>query len=391
MPLCAGCCCVARDELADERYYSQYLDDDARDLDEARGAAAADPPLELALGDFAPVRILGVGAHARVVLVRAPGGQSYAMKLASDDPTGARRAIVERRVLQRLRHPFVARLHSSVATPSSIALVLEFYPGGELYDHLRREGFFSLARSCLYTAEVLLAVQALHAADVAYRDLKPENILLDAQGHAVVSDFGLAREGISRLPDGARSLCGSPAYMAPEVLSGAGHGTAVDYWALGTLLFEMLTGVPPFYHRDPHRMSRAILYDEPAYPRHLKWPARALLRTLLQRDPARRAGSPEAGGPAKVRRARFFRRLDFERVLRRGYTPVFEPRPDAEAAAGEGDLDLLDLEELVARQAAQAGALSPLMWRGGGGAGRWSGPPPRTVEAEETNEQTRIS
>ena len=116
MPLCAGCCCVARDELADERYYSQYLDDDARDLDEARGAAAADPPLELALGDFAPVRILGVGAHARVVLVRAPGGQSYAMKLASDDPTGARRAIVERRVLQRLRHPFVARLHSSALT-----------------------------------------------------------------------------------------------------------------------------------------------------------------------------------------------------------------------------------------------------------------------------------
>ena len=146
---------------------------------------------------------------------------------------------------------------------------------------------------------------------------------MDAQGHLALSDFGLAKERISSLPGGASTFCGSPSYMAPEVLQGTGHGFAVDWWSFGTLLYEMLVGVPPFYSRDLHVMYSAILHGELRIPRSVRGAARSLLEALLRREVPKRLGT--VGDAAKVRRHRFFRGRDWARVLARGYTPLFTP------------------------------------------------------------------
>ena len=155
-----------------------------------------------------------------------------------------------------------------------------------------------------------------------YRDLKPENVLLDGDGHVRLSDFGLAKGSVTAIDAGGTTFCGTPSYMAPEVLLGTGHGVAVDWWSFGTLVYEMLCGGPPFYQRNLHAMYRDILSAELRLGPHLGRAAKALLKGLLARDPLRRLG---AKGAAQVRKAAFFRGLDFTRVLHRAYTPAWRP------------------------------------------------------------------
>ena len=181
-----------------------------------------------------------------------------------------------------------------------------------------------------------------------YRDLKPENVLLDGDGHARLSDFGLAKGQISSCDAGGSTFCGTPSYMAPEVLLGTGHGVAVDWWSFGTLLFEMLSGCPPFYSRNLRAMYRAILTAELRFGPHVSRAAKVLLQGLLTRDPLRRLG---AKGAAQVRKAAFFRPLDFRKVYNRRYTPPFVPTrigasPSAQAL-DTSNFDVLFTEEPV--------------------------------------------
>ena len=246
-----GCCCTQPDGEEDSFPFAA--------LDGASTSAAprqrVRPPASIAELDL--LRVVGRGTYGKVMLARSRADPAalYAVKAMRKshlrERAHSRHALTERRVLARMaHHPFICTLHSTFQTRDRIYLALEWRAGGELFFHLRRERVFSLPRARLYAAEVLLAIEALHAQDIAYRDLKPENVLLDARGHACLSDFGLARECISALPGGARTCCGTPSYMAPEVLLGTGHGLAVDWWGFGTLLFEMLSGSPPFYSRE---------------------------------------------------------------------------------------------------------------------------------------------
>merc|ERR1711904_287604 len=197
-----------------------------------------------------------------------------------------------RNVLVRATHPFIVNLEYAFQTPKKLYFVLEYCPGGELFFHLSRAGRFSEGRCRFYASELLLAIQYMHSLNIIYRDLKPENVLLDAQGHAKLTDFGLSKEGIED-NFSAKSMCGTPEYLAPEIIEKRGHGKAVDWYSLGALMYEMLTGLPPFYTRDREQLFERIRRGELSYPSYVSDVAKSLLQRMLDRDPPKRLG----GGP----------------------------------------------------------------------------------------------
>ncbi len=158
-----------------------------------------------------------------------------------------RYAQTERNVLGSIDHPFIVKLHYSFQTVENLFMVIDYCPGGDLGYYLQREGKFTEERAKIYAAEVLLALEELHKSDIIYRDLKPDNILLDIEGHCMLTDFGLSKEEVEGYFQGAKSFCGSVAYLAPEMLKRAGHGKSVDWYLFGVVLYEMVIGMPPYY------------------------------------------------------------------------------------------------------------------------------------------------
>jgi serum/glucocorticoid-regulated kinase 2 len=200
--------------------------------------------------------------------------------------------LAERSVLAQINNPFIVPLKFSFQSPEKLYLVLAFVNGGELFHHLQKEQRFDINRSRFYAAELLCALECLHGFGVIYRDLKPENILVDYVGHIALCDFGLCKLDMKD-EDKTNTFCGTPEYLAPELLHGQGYTKAVDWWTLGVLLYEMLTGLPPFYDENTNEMYRKIL----AEPLHFPGPdvvppaARDLLTRLLDRDATRRLGT----------------------------------------------------------------------------------------------------
>lgn len=153
--------------------------------------------------------------------------------------------------------------------------MLEYCPGGELFFHLSRAGRFEDSRAKFYAACMVLAIEHLHKANIVYRDLKPENVLIDASGYAKITDFGLSKENIMDNVS-TYSFCGTPEYLAPEILHKTGHGKAVDWWSVGALIYEMLTGLPPFYTRDRDKLFNSIKYCEINIPSYFSPGARLI-------------------------------------------------------------------------------------------------------------------
>ena len=149
-------------------------------------------------------------------------------------------------MLSYVNHPFIVGLHYAFQTSEKLCLILDYCSGGDLSKHLKMEKRFSEHKARLYLSEVILALQELHRRDVIYRDLKPDNLVLDQDGHCMLTDFGLSKEGVMEHTSGARSFCGSIAYLAPEMLRKAGHGKAVDWYLLGVVFYELLVGQPPY-------------------------------------------------------------------------------------------------------------------------------------------------
>ncbi|GAB9473062.1 Agc protein kinase, partial [Globisporangium polare] len=210
---------------------------------------------KVCLEDFTLIRVIGKGSFGKVTLVRKKtNSKIFAMKILSKAHLLKRKQVehtkTERRVLSVASHPFIVGLHYAFQTQAKLYFVLDYCPGGELFFHLSRMGKFDETMSRFYAAELVVALEHLHSLGVVYRDLKPENILLDEMGHIKLADFGLAKDEVTEIDSGATSLCGTPEYLAPEVLARKGHGTAVDWWGLGMVLYEMLTGLPPWYTRN---------------------------------------------------------------------------------------------------------------------------------------------
>ncbi|XP_073769793.1 v-akt murine thymoma viral oncogene homolog 2, like isoform X2 [Danio rerio] len=198
----------------------------------------------------------------------------------------------------------------------------------QLFFHLSRERVFSEDRARFYGAEIVSALDYLHSQNVVYRDLKLENLMLDNDGHIKITDFGLCKEGIT---DEAtmRTFCGTPEYLAPEVLEDNDYGRAVDWWGLGVVMYEMMCGRLPFYSQDHERLFEQIVMEEIRFPRSLSTHARALLTGLLRKEPKQRLG----GGPDDARDVmmhKFFSGVQWDDVLQKKLLPPFKPQVTSE-------------------------------------------------------------
>jgi serum/glucocorticoid-regulated kinase 1/serum/glucocorticoid-regulated kinase 2 len=190
----------------------------------------------ITLDDFKIDRVLGQGSFAKVFLVtKKDSGQVYAMKCLRKDMIERRNQRVhtttERAILGEVQSPFIVQLRFAFQSPEKLYMVMDFMSGGDLFFHLKRSGRFTEVRSRFYAAEILLALEYLHNMSVIYRDLKPENVLIDELGHIKVSDFGLSKAGVTEQGQKTFTFCGTPEYLAPEILKGSGHDKAVDFWS----------------------------------------------------------------------------------------------------------------------------------------------------------------
>ncbi len=214
-------------------------------------------PEKIGLHAFDPIQMLGKGSFGEVYLVqRRTTLKYYAMKVLNKKMVLSQNltkyVYTEKNVLSYVSHPFIVGLHCAFQTQNKLFLVMDYCPAGDLGHVLQREHKFAEDRARIYLAEVLLAIEELHNREIIYRDLKPDNVVLDADGHAMLTDFGLSKEGIKD-NDYTQSFCGSIAYLAPEMLRRCGHGKSVDWYLLGVLLYEMLVGMPPYFDKNKYR------------------------------------------------------------------------------------------------------------------------------------------
>uniref|UniRef100_A0A4W5K152 Protein kinase domain-containing protein n=1 Tax=Hucho hucho TaxID=62062 RepID=A0A4W5K152_9TELE len=207
--------------------------------------------------DFHYLKVIGKGSFGKVGATRhRQSGSLYAVKVLQKQQ---RHVMVERSVLLKgLQHPFLVGFHFSFQTSHTLFFVLDYINGGEMFYHLQREGAFPEPRATFYSAEMASALSYLHSLNIVCRDLKPENILLDRGGHVVLTDFGLCKEGVS-VGGTMQTFCGTSEYLAPEVLLGHAYSGAVDWWGLGSALYEILHGLPPFYSRSKAEMFENIV------------------------------------------------------------------------------------------------------------------------------------
>jgi serine/threonine protein kinase len=289
-------------------------------------AAVRKPCME----DYLVVSPLGKGSFGIVQLVRSKRDHKlYAMKLLEkkllQELAQVSQTIIEKEVLFEVAHPFCVSAHATFQTPELVVMVLDYVPGGELFGRLKEEGKFNENRTRLYAAELVLAIGHLHSRGLIYRDLKPENILVDRDGHLKITDFGLVKSRMNGATSTTTTFCGTPEYVAPEMLQQKPYTKSVDWWSLGILIYEMLVGIPPFYDENTNRMYRRILSEEIEYPSDFPPKAQDLVNKLCDRTPPRRLGASERD-VEEIKEHPFFESLIWENVLQRQYTPGWIPR-----------------------------------------------------------------
>lgn len=284
---------------------------------------------KIGVKDFTLLKVVGKGSFGKVMMVRKKDNRRiYAMKVLRKANIIKRNQVAhtrtERNVLGRIDHPFIVGLNFAFQTKNKLYFVLDYCAGGELFFHLGNEGRFTERRAGFYGAQITLALEHVHKLDVIYRDLKPENVLLDANGNVRLTDFGLSKENVKELHTGAFSFCGTPEYLAPEILNRTGHGRAVDWWSLGALLYEMMTGLPPFYSNNHAALFDRIRHGKLDFPDFLSPQAVSLLRGLLTRDPLKRLGCGD-GDAEEVKRHPFFSFIDWSALLGGRVRPPWVP------------------------------------------------------------------
>ncbi|NXV84867.1 PKN2 kinase, partial [Calonectris borealis] len=283
------------------------------------------------LEDFHCIAMLGRGHFGKVVLLAQykPTGKLYAIKALKKKDIIRRDEIdslnCEKRIFEVVNssdHPFLVNMFACFQTPHHACFVMEYTPGGDLMMHIH-EDVFPEHMAQFYTACVVLGLQFLHEKKIVYRDLKLDNLLLDAEGFVKIADFGLCKEGIG-FGDRTNTFCGTPEFLAPEVLTDISYTRAVDWWGLGVLIYEMLVGESPFPGDDEEEVFDSIVNDEVRYPRFLSSEALSIIRKLLRKCPERRLGAGEKDAE-EIKIQAFFKEIDWDALFARTLKPPFVP------------------------------------------------------------------
>ncbi|KAK0413490.1 hypothetical protein QR680_006838 [Steinernema hermaphroditum] len=325
-------------------YLSQVREGD-EDEAEGRVTATLGPQTSVSISDFAFIKVLGKGSFGKVMLAERKGADEvYAVKILKkevilqDDDVEC--TMCERRILAlAAKHPFLTAIHSAFQTPDRLFFVMEYVNGGDLMFQIQRARKFEEPRARFYAAEVTCALQFLHRNQVIYRDLKLDNILLDAEGHCRLADFGMCKEGITK--DVLTStFCGTPDYIAPEILQEMEYGISVDWWALGVLMYEMMAGQPPFEADNEDDLFEAILHDDVLYPVWLSKEAVNILKAFMTKNPNKRLGCVQSqGGEDAIRAHPFFRDIDWDALEARKVKPPFKPKIKTKRDVNNFDAD----------------------------------------------------
>ena len=283
---------------------------------------------EVKLEDFKVLKVIGRGSFGKVCLVEyLPTHETYAMKSLKKDllieQEQIENTLLEKEILQTIDYPLLCGLVFCFQTEERIYFVMPFLSGGELFQHLRKFRTFDEDKVRFYGAQIALALDYLHSKGIVYRDLKPENILMDSQGYLRLADFGMAKK--LKDDEKAMSFCGTPEYLAPEIITMEGHDKNADWWSFGILLYEMLCGLPPFYVENLDKMYDLIKNSKVKFPKriNLSEDAKDVILKLLDKNPKKRLGSQN--GIEEIKSHPFFKSIDFDLIVQKKIPAPFIP------------------------------------------------------------------
>ena len=287
--------------------------------------------VKVSYNDFEPIKLLGRGSFGEVILVRLKANQKvYAMKILNKNILKIKKQQLhtktERDLMVKINCPFIVNIKSAFQDNTKLYIVSEFMQGGDMFFHLHDGQIvtFNNEKSKFYILELVLAIEFLHKHNMVYRDLKPENILLDEKGHVKLTDFGLSKI-LETESDKAFTICGTPQYLAPEVLLKKGYDKSVDWWSLGCVMYEMLTGKLPFAIKRGMKLNSKIYEKGVVFPKNLTKEAKDLIQNLLVVDPSKRLGQgPE--GSENIKSHAFFKGVNWKDAWERKIRPPFIPK-----------------------------------------------------------------
>jgi|EP00927_Polykrikos_kofoidii_P069080 serine/threonine protein kinase len=286
---------------------------------------------KLVVSDFNQGKTLGTGAFGRVKFsTYKPNGQYYALKMLKKVSIIKMKQVdhirSEKAILAQLNHPFIVNLYGTLQDERYVYLALEYVVGGEFFTHLRKVGRLENDPAAFYAAQIGSIFEYCHSKNIIYRDLKPENILLMSDGYLKLTDFGFAK----CIEHRTYTLCGTPEYIAPEVLLNKGHGKPVDWWTLGILIFEMIVGYPPFVDEDPMGIYQKILSNKISFPKMVDKNAKSLVRKLLTAELSKRFGNLK-NGVEDIKQHKWFKDVPWEELLKKTLKAPFMPAVKNEA------------------------------------------------------------
>jgi serine/threonine protein kinase len=285
------------------------------------------------LNEFDIMQTLGTGSFGRVKLARVKAsGEFVALKILKKAEIlrlkQVDHVISEFSILRTIHHPFLVNLVGYTQDDRYLYLGLEFIAGGELFTYLRNIGRLETPHAKYYSAQISLMFEYMHSLNIIYRDLKPENLLINPDGYLKLTDFGFAKVVEGR----TYTLCGTPEYLAPEILLNKGHGKPVDWWTLGVIIYEMLAGIDPFADDDPMSIYQKILKGKIKFPRNFDKNGKSLVKHLLVADLTKRFGNLK-NKASDIKNHRFFAGLDWQRLINKGiempYRPLVKSAGDA--------------------------------------------------------------
>lgn len=312
-------------EVPFEDFYEAELEESRQNSsiptnEQSRNNVSSEVPVvhsrRLVVTDFQPIKVLGKGSFGKVILVKhKTTGRLYAQKQLKKatmivNTKNYERTLTERTILEKVSHPNIVKLYYALQDFDKVYLFLEYLEGGELFFHLSNERIMSEKIACFYVAEMILALRHLHInARVIYRDLKPENCLLNRHGHLVLTDFGLSKVAMQ-----ANSMDGTAQYIAPEVIKGENYDSRCDWWSLGAVMFDLLTGQPPFTGNNNKRIMDKILTKKIAYPFYLSQISKDFLSKCLNKNVEKRINLDDEQVFNKIKNHQFFRYINWKHI-----------------------------------------------------------------------------